>query len=103
MSCYNCTTSDVESTKTISTTNVSDSPISDYPKKGNGYCKISLKKLGREFDITYLDSPGDYQDTITEGDDLVVDFGDNAPLLVEVFVNEEKFSDYKPRYNGLYQ
>lgn len=42
MTCYNCETSDDESTKTISTTNVSEAPISDYAKQGNGYAKITL-------------------------------------------------------------
>ena len=41
MYCYNCTTSDNENTKTISTTNVSSEPISNYAKTGNGYAKIT--------------------------------------------------------------
>lgn len=44
MYCYNCTESSDESTKTISTTNVSETPISNYAKKGNGYAKITLVK-----------------------------------------------------------
>ena len=39
--CYNCTESTDESTKTISTTNVSSTPTSNYAKKGNGYAKIT--------------------------------------------------------------
>ena len=46
MYCYNCTTSDDESTKTISTTNVSETPTSQYAKIGNGYAKITY--LGSE-------------------------------------------------------
>lgn len=42
MTCYNCTTSDEEGTKTISTTKVSDIPLVDTAKKGNGYAKITL-------------------------------------------------------------
>lgn len=46
MYCYSCTISDEESTKTESTTNVSDSPISEYVKMGNGYARITyLKKI----------------------------------------------------------
>ena len=41
MYCYNCEESDEETTKTISTTNVSENPISEYAKKGNGYAKIT--------------------------------------------------------------
>lgn len=41
MYCYNCTESGDESTKTISTTNVSEDAISNYAKKGNGYAKIT--------------------------------------------------------------
>ena len=42
MYCYNCTTSNVESTKTYTTTNVSDTPTSDYAKSGNGAAKVTL-------------------------------------------------------------
>ena len=41
MTGYNVETSDDESTKTITTTNVSEEPMSDYAKKGNGYAKIT--------------------------------------------------------------
>lgn len=41
MYCYNCATSDAESTRTYSTTNVSENPISQYAKIGNGYVKIT--------------------------------------------------------------
>ena len=43
MYCYNCEESTEESTKTISTTNVSEIPISKYAKKGNGYARITIK------------------------------------------------------------
>ena len=46
MYCYNCTESNNESTKTISTTNVSSTAISNYAKKGSGYAKITY--LGEE-------------------------------------------------------
>ena len=42
MYCYNCEESTEESTKTISTTNVSEIPISKYAKKGNGYARITI-------------------------------------------------------------
>lgn len=41
MYCYNCEESTEESTKTISTTNVSEEAISNYVKQGNGYAKIT--------------------------------------------------------------
>ncbi len=41
MYCYNCTESDEESTKTISTTCVSTTPTPNCAKKGNGYAKIT--------------------------------------------------------------
>lgn len=41
MYCYNCSTSNDESTLTYSTTNVSETPISQYAKIGNGYAKIT--------------------------------------------------------------
>lgn len=39
--CYECQESNEESTKTVSTTNVSEEAISNYAKKGNGYAKIT--------------------------------------------------------------
>lgn len=45
MYCYNCTQSSEESTKTISTTNVSGTPTSNYAKTGHGYAKITLVSL----------------------------------------------------------
>ena len=42
MYCYDCEESTEESTKTISTTNVSEIPISKYAKKGNGYARITI-------------------------------------------------------------
>ena len=42
MYCYDCETSDDESTKTYSTENVSNEAISEYAKKGNGYARVKL-------------------------------------------------------------
>ena len=44
MAGYNVETSDDETTKTISTTKVSETSIEDYAKKGNGYAKITCIK-----------------------------------------------------------
>ena len=41
MACYNCETSNEESTKTISVTCASETPTSDCAKIGNGYAKIT--------------------------------------------------------------
>ena len=41
MYCYNCTTSDKVDTKTYTTTNVSDTPISNYAKSGDGAAIIN--------------------------------------------------------------
>ncbi len=41
MYCYNCTTSDVESTKTYTTTNVSSTPTANYAKSGSGAAKVT--------------------------------------------------------------
>ena len=45
MTCYNCTTSNEEATKTISNTCVDANPVVDCSKTGNGYAKITY--LGR--------------------------------------------------------
>lgn len=42
MYCYSCTESSEEETKTVSTTDVSELPVSQYAKIGNGYVRITL-------------------------------------------------------------
>ena len=42
MYCYNCTESNDQSTKTISTTCVSETPTTNCSKSGNGYARITL-------------------------------------------------------------
>ena len=41
MTCYNCETSNEESTKTISNTCASETPTTDCSKIGNGYARIT--------------------------------------------------------------
>ena len=42
MTCYNCSTSATDTTKTLSNSNVSDTPTIDYSKSGNGYSRITF-------------------------------------------------------------
>lgn len=42
MYCYDCTESDDEATKTISTTCVDENPVANCAKKGNGYAKLTF-------------------------------------------------------------
>ena len=58
MYCYNCEESSEESTKTIKTTKVSETPTSKYAKIGNGYARITY--IGEKFDITEFVSNFDY-------------------------------------------
>ena len=55
MYCYDCTESSDESTKTISTTNVSEIPAENNAKKGNGYAKITL--LGSNNSDSTIEKP----------------------------------------------
>ena len=55
MYCYDCTESSDESTKTISTTNVSETPTENNAKKGNGYAKITL--LGSNNSDSTIEKP----------------------------------------------
>ena len=59
MYCYNCEESSDESTKTISTNDVSETPTENYAKKGAGYAKIT--KVGSE-DATDFNYTGDVQE-----------------------------------------
>ena len=42
MYCYHCNESSNDSIKTISTDNVSETPVTLFNKKGNGYARIIL-------------------------------------------------------------
>ena len=55
MYCYDCTESSDESTKTISTTNISEIPTENNAKKGNGYAKITL--LGSNNSDSTIEKP----------------------------------------------
>ena len=55
MYCYDCTESSDESTKTISTTNVSETPTENNAKIGNGYAKITL--LGSNSSDSTIEKP----------------------------------------------
>ena len=55
MYCYDCTESSDESTKTISTTNVSEIPTENNAKKGSGYAKITL--LGSNNSDSTIEKP----------------------------------------------
>ncbi|MBQ8131205.1 MAG: hypothetical protein IJ193_01800, partial [Bacilli bacterium] len=60
MYCYNCTESNAEETKTISTENHSSTPISNYAKEGNGFVKITLTRKienSTQFDYYYEGFP----------------------------------------------
>lgn len=68
MTGYNVQTSNDESTKTISTTNVSETAISDYAKKGNGYARITnlnSVEIDNEDLIAYYDYK-DYTENSTK-------------------------------------
>jgi len=56
MYCHNCGASNAVSTKTISTTNVSGSPVSNYAKSGDGYAKITLLE-SKGLNTAFLDVP----------------------------------------------
>ena len=72
MYCYNCTTSDEESTRTYTTTNVSEEPISNYAKKGNGAVKISIQPVMNitTINVTYNNNKGSgcYSKSVTIGE-----------------------------------
>ena len=54
MYCYNCTTSDVESTKTYSTTCAEETPTENCAKKGNGYARITMLEIKEGIDLSTI-------------------------------------------------
>ena len=83
---YNVETSDEENTKTLTTTNVSETPTSDYAKSGNGHARIT--NMNDVFDnytqIEYIESTGtQYIDT-----NFVANGGMIAEYLAEYVSNQ---------------
>ena len=76
MYCYNCTTSDEESTKTYTTTNFSDIPTSDYAKGGDGAIKITFLGEDIEPPTGTMSTSKDYN-TISASIDASDDYGIN--------------------------
>ena len=100
MYCYNCGTSTDESTKTISTTNASEEPISEYAKKGNGYAKVTLQSLISE--DNYLSSLSVDHGTLSPNFDPTIE---NYTLALDKydinFTLTGELSDEKSTVTGL--
>lgn len=54
MYCYNCTTSDVESTKTYTTTCAEETPTENCAKIGNGYVRITMPEIKEGIDLSTI-------------------------------------------------
>ncbi len=71
MYCYNCTTSDDVNTKTYTTTNVSDTPTSDYAKSGDGAARITWSIINNQSTIILIydnqGGSGCYSKSVTSG------------------------------------
>ena len=88
MYCYNCQESSETDTKTISTTNVSEEPISNYAKMGNGYIKISFIGTDNVY-FTDLDSNSvDIEKIEIENDKQKISF----PVTLNSDTNMMEFS-----------
>ena len=74
MYCYNCTTSDATDTKTYTTTNVSDTPTSDYAKGGDGAIKITFMGADTEPPTGTMSTSIDHN-TINASIDATDNFG----------------------------
>ena len=61
---------------------------------GNGHAKISLLEKIENYDVTYVNISGNYPTSVSKGQDLVIDFESNAPLLVSVFIDDKETNNY---------
>lgn len=97
MYCYECEESSDYSTKTISTTNVSEEPISEYAKKGNGSAKITYipTKSDKESEFDYT---GSEQIFITpeSGYYMLETWGAGN----EVYIEENDDENFEPQTGG---
>ena len=77
MYCYNCIESSEESTKTISTTCISETPTENCAKEGNGYARITLVLNDKDSKIST--------------DPIIVEAQDNETITLEN-INMENFT-----------
>lgn len=94
MVCKRCGISEEESTKTLETTCTSKQATSECAKEGNGYIKISLIEYEAIHEITYTGIFEDYQKSIKDGETLTIDFSQNIPKNIDVFINGQYTNNY---------
>ena len=91
MYCYNCTESNEESIKTISTTCHNSNPTINCTKEGNGYVKITLIQSNSELLPPQITESGEYQNEVTIS---VITPGQakNGINYYEYFITQENIS-----------
>lgn len=65
MYCYNCTESTEESTKTISTTCLNETPTENCAKVGNGYARITIETIEEEVEVSTITVVNEEYQTVT--------------------------------------
>ena len=65
MYCYNCTESTEESTKTISTTCLNETPTENCAKVGNGYARITIETIEEEVEVATITVVNEEYQTVT--------------------------------------
>ena len=65
MYCYNCTESTEESTKTISTTCLNETPTENCAKVGNGYARITIETIEEETEVSTITVVNEEYQTVT--------------------------------------
>ena len=99
MYCYNCKESNDEETKTISTTNASEEPISEYAKQGNGYAKITPILINDDNYLSELTS--DYGELSPSFDPLVEEYTLTLDKTMPTFTLSGTLSSEKASVTGL--
>ena len=99
MYCYNCEESNEEGTKTVSTTNVSEEPISEYAKQGNGYAKITPVLTSNDNYLSDLSS--DYGILSPKFDPLVEEYTLTLDKTMPIFTLSGTLSSEKASVTGL--
>ena len=99
MYCYNCEELNEEDTKTISTTNVSEDPISKYAKQGNGYAKITPILISNDNYLSELTS--DYGELSPSFDPLVEEYTLTLDKTIPTFTLSGTLSSEKASVTGL--
>lgn len=94
MYCYNCTESTEESTKTISTTCLNETPTENCAKVGNGYAKITIETIEENTEYSTITVVNEEYQTVTtietkKGTKILLPIDPNSEYIFDKYAIEK--------------